>query len=690
MNKFLLYIPDILLLILLISTLYLLLFFWFWRKRFIDNNKIKLITSISVLLWTGIFCYLFILPPSVTILQDKDGQSKMIDKPLSILFNTPIRHKSLTYRLTHEITGTWNLEKAHPFDIFKRKLVFNPAQSHYPHEGQFFRATYQSLFGISADVFGLPYYTGSNEIPHIYYPDDDTAIVDRQNVNPIKPLILKVANYDPRAFQWEITSEPSVDFEISVEDDMVIAKHSSPFIQERMYSLNIDATPISYSLRDGTIIREGIKTEHDSIKFSTARTPQVKEILPNGEYVLPDEYITINFANRMDRDSVEKGIEIEPEISYTTEWNELSNRLIIKPRSKLQHNTSYTVYISKEIESRNGAKLVQEFTVPTTLRSNTRASVGTKIDNKFPVAIQHTFKTIGDINISRISPTPDSFYNSINANIKIAYKGDIDRAGILSQTNIVPETLGTYQWEENTLVFTPLVPLKHAQVYTINTIAKNTNDAPIELQYTFTTEPKTVLLDAPILQQPSQFTCNITAASIVLQMKGITIDPWDIYDAIPKSIPKDPLGTIWGNPHLGYVGDPAGEPGYGIYWEPIQTYISQHRPAEIKQGWNVNDLLREIDQGNPSIIWWQNGYVNPDKESWQSYDADGTEITIDAIHGMHSEVVVGYVGSPENPKQIILSDPWASRWENDYHYVSIDRFKYLWKSTFNNTAVVVR
>jgi uncharacterized protein YvpB len=204
-----------------------------------------------------------------------------------------------------------------------------------------------------------------------------------------------------------------------------------------------------------------------------------------------------------------------------------------------------------------------------------------------------------------------------------------------------------------------------------------------------------VLSDVPIMNQSEEFNCNVTAAAIALKYRGVDVDPMkDIYESLPKETTKKENG-YWGNPHIGFVGNVYGQwggdkgEGYGVYWEPISEYISKYRENEIKREWNLTDLLNEVENGNPSIIWWQNNAIKADEMKWKSYDKDGKEIEIEGVKGMHSEVVIGYVGTAENPKEIILSDPWASRWDMNYHRIKPDKFKELW-AYFDNTAVLVK
>lgn len=112
-----------------------------------------------------------------------------------------------------------------------------------------------------------------------------------------------------------------------------------------------------------------------------------------------------------------------------------------------------------------------------------------------------------------------------------------------------------------------------------------------------------VVLKVPIIEQPEQYACNVTAAAIVLQYRGISVSPWDVYEGLPKQTIAQADG-FWGNPQLGYVGNIYGEyggdftEGYGVHWEPLYHYIKQFREAEIKLDWNIRDLLSEVGTGS--------------------------------------------------------------------------------------------
>ena len=58
------------------------------------------------------------------------------------------------------------------------------------------------------------------------------------------------------------------------------------------------------------------------------------------------------------------------------------------------------------------------------------------------------------------------------------------------------------------------------------------------------------------------------------------------------------------------------------------------------------------------MIWGQNGWSDPHEISWTSTTGE----FIRAINGMHSSVVTGFKGTPDNPTEIYLNDPWRGQY----------------------------
>ena len=117
-------------------------------------------------------------------------------------------------------------------------------------------------------------------------------------------------------------------------------------------------------------------------------------------------------------------------------------------------------------------------------------------------------------------------------------------------------------------------------------------------------------------------------------------------------------------------------PGYGVHIDPIANYISKYRNVSVKHNWNVTDMLKEVTNGNPVMIWEYNRYSQP-------YGSFTFSNGVTGYTGMHSEIVRGYIGDINNPTHILTNDPWRGRLTYD-----IATFNSVW-SYLNNTALVV-
>ena len=141
--------------------------------------------------------------------------------------------------------------------------------------------------------------------------------------------------------------------------------------------------------------------------------------------------------------------------------------------------------------------------------------------------------------------------------------------------------------------------------------------------------------------------------------------------------------NIWGDPYKIYVGDISGKicsTGFGVFWEPIAQAANYWRPSQAFTGWNIEELISELNQGNPAVVWGTLPVSSLTDCSWHTSEGK----YIKAYKQTHVRLAVGFIGPSENPLKIILNDPLSGRlyWSTDY-------FVSNWES-FNSSAVVVR
>jgi uncharacterized protein YvpB len=193
---------------------------------------------------------------------------------------------------------------------------------------------------------------------------------------------------------------------------------------------------------------------------------------------------------------------------------------------------------------------------------------------------------------------------------------------------------------------------------------------------------KITIIDIPLDWQDHALSCEAASLKMALNGKGVYVSEEDIMRKIGYDQTRH-KGNIWGDPYQAYVGDIDGkicETGYGVYWEPVAKAAQNFREAEAFSGWKLEDIVREIELGNPVIVWGTLPVGTLTDCSW--YTPDGKYIK--AYRETHVRLMIGFIGDAENPLKIILNDPLAGRL-----YWSVAFFLTNWK-VFGYSGVAIR
>ncbi|PIR89233.1 MAG: hypothetical protein COU07_02100 [Candidatus Harrisonbacteria bacterium CG10_big_fil_rev_8_21_14_0_10_40_38] len=194
------------------------------------------------------------------------------------------------------------------------------------------------------------------------------------------------------------------------------------------------------------------------------------------------------------------------------------------------------------------------------------------------------------------------------------------------------------------------------------------------------TEPITIL-NIPVDWQDDPLSCEAASLKMALGFKGVKVSEKEIMNKIGFDNTPHKDG-VWGNPNEAYVGNIKGEickTGYGVYWDPVAKAATHWNAAEVKKNWNIKDLVNEISKGNPVIVWGKMPGVTTHDCSWTTNNG----LHVEAYKETHVRLVIGYVGSKENPEKIILNDPLAGRL-----YWDVEDFLTNWE-IFGYNAVVL-
>jgi uncharacterized protein YvpB len=164
-----------------------------------------------------------------------------------------------------------------------------------------------------------------------------------------------------------------------------------------------------------------------------------------------------------------------------------------------------------------------------------------------------------------------------------------------------------------------------------------------------------IRLTVPYHRQEHALSCEIASLLMALKYRGITVTENQLIQQLPVSdAGSRNIDNTWGDPSLGFVGNINGlmpNTGYGVYEQPLYDLASKYRDAKIINNATPNDLIHELINGNPVVVW---GVVGAGRNiAWKTPEGK----VINAKMDEHARTLIGYTGNSDNPQSIILLDP---------------------------------
>ncbi len=154
----------------------------------------------------------------------------------------------------------------------------------------------------------------------------------------------------------------------------------------------------------------------------------------------------------------------------------------------------------------------------------------------------------------------------------------------------------------------------------------------------------TQLLNVPLIQQNPQLPsgCEVTALSMALAYYQVNVNKTKLaaempYDHTP--IKTDSNGSIktWGDPEVGFVGDPYNV-GITINPNPLKEVLDKHRKGGIPlYGKNFSVIEDYVKKGKPTLVWFTITHEMPTHRTWETPKGK----TIFAPRPLHCIVVTG-------------------------------------------------
>ncbi len=309
---------------------------------------------------------------------------------------------------------------------------------------------------------------------------------------------------------------------------------------------------------------------------------------------------------------------------------------------------------------------------------------------------------------------------TLDSSLTIKFDKPVKRQKL--QHSITPKVYGEWRFEDpliknhlfRTLVFVPAVDLEPGTQYQVklenivsplgigpmNNFSFNFKTETLPPEETFRekgqsenpknsqAEPvsnpeKITIIDIPLDWQDYSLSCEAASLKMALNGKGIYVSEDEIMREIDYDNPLIRKDGLWGDPHKAYVGDIDGkicETGYGVFWEPVAKTANLWREAEAFSGWNLENLIKEIQLGNPIIFWGVLPIGTLTDCSWHTPAGK----YIKAYKETHVRLIIGFIGDARNPSKIIINDPLSGRL-----FWSTAHFLTNWK-TFGYSGVVIK
>jgi uncharacterized protein YvpB len=272
---------------------------------------------------------------------------------------------------------------------------------------------------------------------------------------------------------------------------------------------------------------------------------------------------------------------------------------------------------------------------------------------------------------------------------------------------IIPDTYGEWKFEGpiiknhlyRTLIFTPAVDFEPNTQYQVNleniinplgfglagkfsfsfktqAIFSERNFSQKNEREVEQSKPQITLLNIPIDWQDYPLSCEAASLKMALAYKGVYVSEDEIMEKIGYTLAPR-RGNIWGDPYKTYVGQIDGricQTGYGVYWPAVAKAAQNWREVKVLSNSKLEDLIKEIQLGNPVIVWGVLPVGKLTDCSW--YTLEGKYIK--AFKETHVRLVIGFIGEAENPSKIILNDPLAGRlyWPTSYFLKNWEVFNY--------------
>ncbi len=424
------------------------------------------------------------------------------------------------------------------------------------------------------------------------------------------------------------------------------------------------------------------RTDTQTFKFQTRALPEFASfsIKEGAQGVAIDTPITVNLTDA-DEGLTEFNFRFHPQAEYKATLSADKRSYVINFLKPLDKRRAYLLEVEKSNLTRDlETQEVVERSAPQLVGSLHFATSG-EISAEEDFNRNHPI--YGDVRVIEVLPANGTTGVKVSSKVSLTFSQAVNHQSAQSHFSISPSVEGSFEWGGDIMTFVPSKNLPASTKFTVTVspgVSAVVGRASSEtFVTTFTTASQVTKLGVPIYLQKHALSCEAASLRMALAYKGKMVTEATLLSQIGVDSTAH-NGTIWGDPQEKFVGNVDGRQmvdGYGVHWLPIARVASEYGRAESFEGWSIDKLTEQINNGNPVIIWvFSNKGIST---TW--YTPSGK--VINAVRDEHTVVVSGYVGDPGNPTQLIVNDPligqvyWSRSW-----------FDKKW-NIFNRSGVVV-
>ncbi|MEK8129875.1 C39 family peptidase [Paenibacillus filicis] len=192
-------------------------------------------------------------------------------------------------------------------------------------------------------------------------------------------------------------------------------------------------------------------------------------------------------------------------------------------------------------------------------------------------------------------------------------------------------------------------------------------------------QPKasSVMLEAPVVRQLPELPsgCEVTSLTMLLKFRGIEKTKMELAaemkrDTTPIRYNKDGSIAYWGNPNIGFVGEPTGKAkGFGIYHTALFDQLKSHVPTAVDLTQEPFEKLEDqLRSGIPSVVWTTIDFQVP--ERWVVWDSPLGPIQTTFME--HAVLLVGF-----DEENVYVNDPLSGQGQRK---INKEQFKATWEA----------